>query len=267
MSAKAQVRRPSLLSRLFAGFARIEDGAIIRFAFFAMLAGTASVLYVDYSELTAGEIPTFATPALPMLPPIDPSIAPAFGPAPELTTDWSALQEPLSVTLAAGGVLQLTGTIDVGAFDRFLAEVEARGEYVKTVALDSPGGSVEDAIAIGALIRERGYSTSVSAGALCASSCPLVLAAGVERFANTQSAIGVHQIYAAADAANLSAVADATLAMFEAQRTTALIARHLAEMGVDAELWLHALETPPQNLYYLTPEEMTGLKLITALQS
>lgn len=54
-------------------------------------------------------------------------------------------------------------------------------------------------------------------------------------------------------------------AMSDAQQTTAAITRHLSTMGVDPALWLHALETPPDKLYYLSAEELTGLKLATRL--
>ena len=67
-------------------------------------------------------------------------------------------------------MLALTGTIDPGAAERVKAEIDAHGEYIKTVALNSPGGAVAEALAIGKLIREKGFSTSVAAGALCASS-------------------------------------------------------------------------------------------------
>ena len=36
-------------------------------------------------------------------------------------------------------------------------------------------------------------------------------------------------------------------------------------MGVDPALWLHALETPPDRLYYLSPEELTTYKLVTEM--
>ena len=52
-------------------------------------------------------------------------------------------------------------------------------------------------------------------------------------------------------------------AMSDAQATTARISRHLAEMGVDPALWLHALDTPPQALYYLSPEELADYRLVT----
>ena len=46
---------------------------------------------------------------------------------------------------------------------------------------------------------------------------------------------------------------------------TAEITRHLETMGVDPALWLHALETPPSQLYYLTPEELQTYRLATAV--
>lgn len=262
MTARTLDRVP-FRRRLLARLAAIGDGGIIRFAFFGMLIGTLCVLYVDYRELNAADVPVFATPMLPLLPARDPSSS-DFGPVPQLTTAWDLLEAPLTITLTGGGLLQLTGTIDIGAFDRFLAEIDARGEYVTTVALDSPGGSVSDAIAIGSVIRARGLSTSVADGALCASSCPLILAAGVERRAAPQAAIGVHQIYATTPSDALTAVLrDAVAATSEAQSTTALITRYLTDMGIDPALWLHALETPPQSLYYLTLDELAAYRLAT----
>jgi hypothetical protein len=38
-------------------------------------------------------------------------------------------------------------------------------------------------------------------------------------------------------------------------------------MGVDAAVWLHALETPPDRLYYLSPTELTGYRLVTAMEA
>jgi hypothetical protein len=230
-----------------------------------MLAGTLTVLWFDYSELTATNGSGLATTLQPVLPAFDPD-SPAMAPGPAVTSDLEALKDPLTVTLGAGGELALTGTIDPGSAARFVTEVAARGEYVKTVSFDSPGGSVIDAIAIGELIHERGFATSVAAGKICASSCPLAFAGGAERIATESSAIGVHQIYAAVNVAELPAgLRAAGEAMSDAQKTTAAITRHLTAMGVDAAVWLHALETPPDRLYYLSPAELTGYKLVTRM--
>ena len=269
MKTQANARAASPTGPFYRGlierFAAVEDGNILRVAFFALLLGTASVLYVDFRELTANEGAALAMPMRPILPPYDPD-GPADPNAPNVTTSPQLLEQPLEIALAPGGELRLTGSIDLASADRFAAEIAARGEYVETVVLDSPGGSVVDALAIGSLIHEKGLATKVAAGSLCASSCPIVFASGAERIASPQAAIGVHQIYAAAlsgDPQNALRVAGS--AMRDAQSTTAEIIGHLTKTGVDPALWLHALQTPPDRLYYFNPEEMTRLRLVTQL--
>ncbi len=260
---------PTVARRLINWAAAFEDGAIIRAAFFGLLTATSVILYLDYSDLMARQ-PAATTPDLtPILPAFDPSApagAPGGTPGPQVTTPLDQLRQPLQVQLINGGVLQLTGTIDQGAAQRVQAELDAHGEYIKTVALDSPGGAVADALAIGKLIRARGYNTSVASGAICASSCPLLLAGGKERLATESSAIGVHQIYAAVPTGSVtSQIAAAGAAMSNAQSLTAEISRYLKSMGVDDEVWLRALETPPDRLTYLSPADLTSLKLVTKL--
>ncbi len=246
-----------------ARLARIEDGSILRVAFFALLAGTLGVLYVDFRDMNTNAPAELLVSPQPILPPA--TTQDGDGRArPPVTTSPEILEAPLAIVLEGGGVLSLTGTIDPGSAERFAAEIEARGEYVKTVMLDSPGGSVDDALAIGRLIHEKGLTTSVPAGRLCASSCPIIFASGAERIAARTAAIGVHQIYAAAlTSGPVDALSVAGVAMADAQSVTAQITRHLTMTGVAPALWLHALETPPDRLYYLTPEEMDDLDLVT----
>lgn len=246
--------------------AAFEDGAIIRAAFFGLLSATAVILYLDYTELS-GQQP-LAVPAelAPILPAFDPS-APGGTPGPDVSTPMETLRQPLEVKLGSGGELTVTGTIMPGSAATFATAVESFAEYIKTVTLDSPGGSVTDALAMGRLIREKGFTTSVAAGSLCASSCPLVFAGGKERVAAPTSAIAVHQIYAAApsDSTLASRLAAAGSAMSDAQSMTAEISRYMIEMGVDTEVWLRALETPPDRLSYFSPDDLTRLKLATRL--
>ena len=262
-NARARTDEGPFYRHVIAALARIEDGAILRFAFFALLAGTMGVLYVEYRELN-DLAPASLTPTpQPILPPA--TTENGGGRArPTLSTPPETLEEPLSIALGSGGVLSLTGTIDPGSAERFAQEIAARGEYVSTVLLDSPGGSVDDALTIGRLILEKDLSTEVRNGGLCASSCPLIFASGETRIAGQEAAIGVHQIYAAAlSASPIDALSVAGVAMADAQSATAEITRHLSEAGVDAALWLHALETPPDQLYYFTPEEMERYRLVT----
>jgi hypothetical protein len=261
-NARAATQDGPFYRGLIARVAAVDDGNILRVAFFGLLLGTASVLYVDYRELTANEGSALASPMQPILPPA--SDGPSQGPMPNVTTGPDVLEQPLEITLGTGGQLLLTGTVDLGSAERFATEIAARGEYVQTVVLDSPGGSVVDALAIGSLIHEKGLATKVAAGSLCASSCPIIFASGATRIASNEAAIGVHQIYAAALAGDpQNALRVAGTAMSDAQTTTATIISHLTETGVDPALWLHALETPPDRLYYFTPEEMQRLRLVT----
>jgi len=260
----------SLSRRLIDWAAGFEDGALLRAAFFGMLAATVCVVGIDYFELSARDaaaLPASASaPGQPVLPAFDPD-APQGKPGPAVTTDPRLLEQLLSITLGPGGVETVTGTIDPGSGGRFAAEVKAHGEYIRTVALDSPGGSVSDALAIGRLIHDKGFSTAVGPGALCASSCPLMLAGGRKRTADARAAIGVHQIYEDMAAAAPPRPAEprqlAATAMSAAQRGTAEIERYLNDMGIDPALWLNALETPPDRLYYFSPQELVALKLVT----
>lgn len=262
-NARAETAPGPFYRGLIQRIAAVDDGNILRVAFFALLAGTAAVLYVDYRELTANEGAALAVPMQPILPPFNPD-GPADGANPQVTTSPALLEQPLDIALGTGGELKLTGSIDVGSAERFAAEIEARGEYVQTVVLDSPGGSVMDALAIGSLIHDNALATKVAGGSFCASSCPIIFASGAQRLASPEAAIGVHQIYAAALSGDpQNALRVAGTAMSEAQSTTAQIIAHLTKTGVDPAIWLHALETPPDRLYYFTPEEMTRLKLVT----
>ncbi len=239
----------------------INDGVLMRGAFYLLLAAAATFLVIDIREIseveaarpsveTVPDVPTFLPPKIapdaPGAPPVKPS-------SPE-----AVLRKPMTFNLISGGVLYAEGTIDPGAAERFAHEIEARGEYIKFVALNSPGGSVDDAIAMSKLIRQKAIGTKIDERALCASSCPIVFAGGVTRTAEKDAVIGVHQVFNG----GIEPVSP-DQAMSSAQAVTARVARHLDEMGIGAGLWIHALETPPDQLYYLTPEKMAEYRLTT----
>ena len=245
---------------------RFDDGEVIRWAFRGLLIGAIGVLALDLNDLSRENgwwTPEAAAPALPFEPILPPAVTtnaptPSSDPRRFVTSDEAELGQPMTFTLGSGGVLSAEGSIDPGTAARFASEIEARGEYVKVVSLNSPGGALDDAMAMAKTLRQRGISTEIADGALCASSCPLLFAGGKTRTAGEKAAIGVHQFYAATTGQTAPAQA-----MSDAQATTARISRHLAEMGVDPALWLHALDTPPLALYYLSPQELTDYRLVT----
>ncbi|XHC39504.1 hypothetical protein ABWH89_09545 [Hoeflea alexandrii] len=255
------MKSPSFALRLKTAFLTDDDGLLMRGAFFTLLAAAGAFLFVDLREMTqasaafpghdpmttgAPVLPPALTDGVPQTAPVDPASSPEI------------LRQPMRFELLPGGQLKAEGSIDPGAAGRFAEEIAARGEYVKEVTLNSPGGSVSDALVMSTLIREKGLNTRVATKALCASSCPLVFAGGVAREAEEDAILGVHQVFNGSQDQP-----SPEQAMSGAQSTTARIARHLDEMGIANGLWLHALETPPDRLYYLTPEEMTEFKLTT----
>ncbi len=252
----------SLALRLKTAIVHADDGLLMRSAFFGLLAAAGAFLFTDLREMSlahatlpghdpmttdAPVLPPALTDGTPQLPPVEPGSSP------------ETLRQPMRFELLTGGLLKAEGSIDLGAAERFAEEIAARGEYVQAVSLNSPGGSVNDALAMSKLIREKGINTKVASKALCASSCPLVFAGGVAREAEEDAILGVHQVFNAGQDRP-----SPEQAMSGAQSTTARIARHLEEMGIGNGLWINALETPPDRLYYLTPKEMVEFKLVTA---
>ena len=256
------MKHPSYAQRLKTAFLTADDGLLMRGAFFSLLVAAGAFLFIDLREMSlasaalpghdpmttdAPVLPPALTDGVPQAPPIEPESSP------------EVLRQPMRFELLPGGMLKAEGSIDIGAADRFAEEIAARGEYVKAVSLNSPGGSVEDALVMSKLIREKGLNTIVATKALCASSCPLVFAGGISREAEEDAILGVHQVFNGSQDKP-----SPEQAMSGAQTTTARIARHLDEMGIGSGLWLNALETPPDRLYYLTPQEMVEFQLTTA---
>lgn len=249
-------------SRLLRFAQWLDDGRLIKFAFFAMLVGSACAIGIDWWErenqtATLPQYDPTTSPILPAIarPELDPN-NPALQPDGNVTTPADILREPMQINLSPNGVLLLQGTISPGVAQQLSEELSLRGEYIQTIQLDSPGGIVQEALAMGEIIRNSGFATKVDTGALCASSCPLILASGTQRHAEEGAVIGVHQIYNLDDQTR-----SAAQAVSDAQAVTAQIGRYLDEMGIDPKLWFHALETPPARLYYLTHQEMEQFNL------
>jgi len=259
----------ALNRRVHAWLADSPDESILRWVFRTILGITAAVLAADLVELNGPRVSSdTAAPQLdiqrerPDVEAEPPSIlAPLLKRLMPLPQGDRALQQPIQFELRSGGRLYATGTITQGSARAFADEVERHGEYVKAIVLNSPGGSVADALAIGRLIRARKFATEVEAGKYCASSCPLVFAGGIERRAAERAIIGVHQIAAVPTGAAAVRPADD---MSLAQNISARCQRYLADMGIDLKVWVYAMETPHDQLFTFKPDELKSLNLVTS---
>ena len=259
----------TIQQRVHAFLAANPDEAILRWLFRSVVTITIIVLAADLAGMngwigapdSAAEVKQDG-PA-PELPGVVPSILAPLAPdgdkrlAPRPRAD-GAMARPMTFELVGGGKLMATGTITPGISDAFAAEVAKRGDYIKTVALNSPGGSVADALAMGRLIRERNFATEIEPGKYCASSCPLVFAGGVERRAGDRATLGVHQVAAVGPASGLPRDE-----MNVAQNISAQCQRYLGDMGVNLQVWVHAMETPHDKLFVFKPDELKSLNLVT----
>src|SRR5438270_9709065 len=194
----------ALSQRLHRWLAGNAEAQVLRWLLRLLLIATVSVLALDLSARTGFKPESLwrevtEQPVLPDMPPvtIDEPANPQPGRrvVPARKAD-GALAKPMTFALGKNGRLIATGMIAPGSAGAFAAEVNARGEYIKTVVLNSPGGSVGDALEIGRLIRTKGFATEVEKEKICVSSCPLVFVGGVKRAAGANAIIGVHQVFA-----------------------------------------------------------------------
>ncbi|MFC0242414.1 COG3904 family protein [Rhodopseudomonas telluris] len=250
------------------------DDTVLRLVFRGLVAASVGALGFDLATANGWIAPgeNDAAPAvqreapggLPSLPAILSPWLPGRDRLSPLPQPDGALGKPMTFDLVGGNRLVASGTITPGTAGAFAAAIERHGEYIKTVVLNSPGGSVSDALVMGRLIRERKLATVVDAGKYCASSCPLVFFGGVERRAGEKAAIGVHQVFAAKSAETAPAPLDG---MSDAQRISAKCQRYLGEMGIDLQVWIHAMETPKDRLFVFKPDELAKFNIVPAQPS
>ncbi|MEO1194095.1 MAG: hypothetical protein AAFY02_20235 [Pseudomonadota bacterium] len=196
-----------------------------------------------------GAFPLAPDGGLPHLPGRDEPLEPSRGP---MTFSFTEL-EGRPALVAVGMVTSESAA----ALRRADLQSDERAEIL---ALLSPGGYVQGALAMGDYLRARGMETLVPEGGFCASACPLVLAAGERRRVARDAWVGLHQPYLA-PGSGLSA----DRAVADVQHLNYEILTRLDHWGVDPRIWTHALQAPPTQMYVLLPEEMMAYRLAHSL--
>ncbi len=152
-------------------------------------------------------------------------------------------------TIVISGEIDLKTLTD---FSQAIADRRIVSSPSRLVELASPGGSLSSAMAIGGLVREGRFDTSVVARGKCYSACVLVLAAGVHRTV-TSGKVGVHRPYydrglytpgaPAREEAGYGPVTDG-------------IHEYLASMGVRDALMDAMMKVPSKFMRHLTSREV-----------
>ena len=179
-------------------------------------------------------------------------------PATQPLRDPGTLPSRLVLTQVEGTTYRLEGGIEPGDGIRIAARLAAAEPAPETLILQSPGGSVSDALDLGRAVREAGIATQILAGEFCYSACPYVLAGGASRDIAEGGQVGVHQHYFGE-----STILPAAFAVEDIQRGQGEVMAYLDEMGIDPLVMTHALSTPPDQIYVLLTEELERYKFVT----
>jgi hypothetical protein len=191
----------------------------------------------------------------PRLRPGDAPAGPGFpGGVPPSRLAWETRE------IAGSPGLFVSGTIAPGDAARLIEHLDGLDAPPDVISLHSPGGSVADALEIGRHLRGSGLSAHLGPGAACFSACPYILAGGLERRISRSAMLGVHQHYFGE-----STVLPAFLAVKDIQRGQAEVMAYLDEMGIDLMVMERAMQTPPEDIYVLVPDELTGFNFATEL--
>ncbi len=162
----------------------------------------------------------------------------------------------LSIVTLKDDITILTLGGDVAAGDTEAAEALIKtandgDRLISAVRLDSPGGSLAEAVKLAGLIRRAKLPTMVAAGSRCASACFIVFAAGNEKFASYDAAIGVHGV-SDKFGHETAQTEEATIAM----------ARFASGFGVPPRIIGQMVTTHAHEIAWLTPDDLRAMGTI-----
>jgi hypothetical protein len=150
-----------------------------------------------------------------------------------------------------GVIITLSGPIIFGDSDTFTREVQqanAAGKSVEIVQLDSGGGRLVEGVKLATAIKEAGISTSVGPGAVCASACFLIFAAGDPKFVGDGARVGVHKA-SDKDGRETTSSGAATESM----------AHFAKELGVPASIIGRMVRTPSKQIVWLDSQDLKAM--------
>ena len=187
---------------------------------------------------------------------------------------WVACEPNCRGWVRAVGIVTSESPAD---FDEF-----ARGRHLDgaTVVLDSSGGSVNDAIALGRRWRELGFLTTVGISienhtargdqasvvpdAYCESMCVFLLLSGKTRYVPDGAHVRVHQIWMGDRADDAKAASYSAQDLMIVERDVGRLAKYTFDMGGAGDLLSLSLSVPPwEELHELSREELRLTNLVT----
>ena len=178
------------------------------------------------------------------------------------------------------GWVKASGIVTADSLNDFNDFARGRQLGGATVVLDSSGGSVNDAIALGRRWRKLGMLTTVGAGirpdstasggmfvqpeAYCESMCVFLLLSGKTRYVPDGARVRVHQIWMGDRADDAKAASYSAKDLMIVERDIGRLAKYTFEMGGAGDLLSLALSVPPwEDLHQLSTVELHQTNLVT----
>ena len=149
-----------------------------------------------------------------------------------------------SVTSPANGtVLVLAGVIEPGD-DAKLSAALGTMPRPRRLSLESLGGNVQAALALGETVRREGLETTVPARGVCASACGLVWLAGTPRVMGNDAHVGLHAAYLRRNGVSV-----------ETGAANALIGAYLGRLGFDDKVIVYLTSAAPEEMTWILPAD------------
>ena len=157
-------------------------------------------------------------------------------------------------------VVQINGEMADSTVNQLKAILETTRQYAEKnkyfftffqAELNSPGGNVDAALAVGRILRTEGAAAVVNRGAICLSACVLTLAGGSSR--SLDGTIGIHRPYFSVPTGDISAP-DVRASY---QELLGKIRAYLRAMNVVDSLADAMLQINPENMHMLSAVELS----------
>ena len=188
--------------------------------------------------------------------------------------NWVACEPDCGGWVSAVGIVTTDSPAD---FEKFAHGRDLNGA---TVVLDSSGGSVNDAIALGRRWRSLGLLTTVGISvenhtahgdeasvvpdAYCESMCVFLLLSGKTRYVPEAAHVRVHQIWMGDRADDPKAASYSAQDLMIVERDVGRLAKYTFDMGGAGDLLSLSLSVPPwEDLHEMSREELRLTNLVT----
>ncbi|MEP1423353.1 MAG: hypothetical protein ABJX32_00810 [Tateyamaria sp.] len=182
-------------------------------------------------------------------------------------------------TMPGSRVIEISGQIEDGDTEQLKALVEATGfskcispgrcPHNNTIAFNSPGGNLVEALKLGEYIADQNFATLLDKGAICESACALAFLAGYtkyegyffpRRYAHETATLGIHRpfftlperTYSSDEVGNVVAIVNEAII-----RATS----YLLTVGIDLGFLQRMYATPGNDMYRLSGLEMSAQQI------